>query len=53
MTEREKLIDLINKGYSAYCKLYGKNITRFSDFIADLLLKNGVTVQVEKDVYND
>lgn len=49
MTEREKLIDLINKGSSSYYKLYGINITRFPEFMADLLLRNGVTVDVGGD----
>lgn len=49
MTEREKLIDLINKGQSSYYDIYGNNITRFSDFMADLLLRNGVTIKVGEE----
>ena len=44
MTEREKLIELIEKGQFEYYASYGSNGTRHNEYIADYLLANGVIV---------
>lgn len=44
MTERERLIDLLEKGQELYYDSYGQAGVLYKEFIADYLLANGVIV---------
>jgi hypothetical protein len=44
MNERDKLIELIEKGQTEYYNSFGNNGIRHNEYIADHLLANGVIV---------